>query len=127
MRIATYTQGSLTALPLMLAERLGYFKSENLSVTVEETPSGAKAIQALLCGSADVASAYYELAVQMAAQGRDLTSFISLVRYPGYALVSSPASPKKIRRIEDLAGSTVAVSSPGSPTDLFLKYRPQHL
>src|SRR4051812_39641150 len=68
VRIATYNQGSLTALPLMLAERLGYFKSENLAVTIEETPSGAKAIQALLGGSAEVASAFHELAIQMDAQ-----------------------------------------------------------
>src|SRR4051794_5097133 len=122
VRIATYTQGSLTALPMMLAQQLGYFKREGLDVTVEETPSGAKAIQALLGGSADVASAFHELTVQMAAEGRDLTSFVSLVRYPGYALVPSPASPKKIRRVEELKGVTVAVSSPGSPTDLFLKY-----
>jgi NitT/TauT family transport system substrate-binding protein len=35
---------------MMLAEQLGYFKDEGLDVTVEETPSGAKAIQALLGG-----------------------------------------------------------------------------
>jgi NitT/TauT family transport system substrate-binding protein len=105
----------------MLAERLGYFRNENLAVSIEETPSGAKAIQALLGGSADVASAFHELTVQMVAQGRDLTSFVSLARYPGYALVPSPASPQTIRRVEDLKGVTVAVSSPGSPTDIFLK------
>ena len=66
----------------MLADRLGYFKAADLAVTIEETPSGAKAIQALLGGSADVASAFHELAVQMDAQGRDLTSFVSLARYP---------------------------------------------
>ena len=122
VRIATYNQGSLTALPVMLAERLGFFKSENLAVTIEETPSGAKAVQALLGGSADVASAFHELAVQMNTQGRALTSFVSLARYPGYALVPSPASSKRITKIEDLKGETVALSSPGSPTDFFLKY-----
>ncbi len=122
VRIATYNQGSLTALPLMLADRLGYFKAEDLAVTIEETPSGAKAIQALLGGSADVASAFHELAVQMDAQGRDLTSFVSLARYPGYALVPSPVSSKTVTRVEDLKGATVALSSPGSPTDFFLKY-----
>jgi NitT/TauT family transport system substrate-binding protein len=122
VRIATYTQGSLTALPLLLTEQLGYFKSEGLVVNIEETASGAKAIQALLGGSADVASAFYELTVQMAAQGRGLTSFVSLARYPGYVLVASPVSPKKVRRAEDLSGAMVAISSPGSPTDQFLKY-----
>ncbi|MFL6414506.1 MAG: ABC transporter substrate-binding protein [Bryobacteraceae bacterium] len=122
VRIATYTQGSLTALPLVLTQRLGLFKGEGLDVTVEETAGGTKAIEALLGGSADVGSAFHELTVQMAAQGRDLTSFVSLARYPGYVLVPSPASRKEIRKIEDLDGVTVAVSSPGSPTDLYLKY-----
>jgi NitT/TauT family transport system substrate-binding protein len=102
----------------MLAERLGYFKAENLAVTMDETPSGTKAIQALLGGSDDVASAFHELAVQMDMQGRDLTSFAAFRRYPGYALVPSPASSKKITAIEELRGTTVAVSSPGSPTDV---------
>ena len=59
----------------MLAERLGYSKAEHLAVTIDEMPSGTKAIQALLGGSADVASAFHELAVQMDMQGRDLNSF----------------------------------------------------
>jgi NitT/TauT family transport system substrate-binding protein len=122
VRIATYTQGSLTALPLVLAEELGYFKQEGVEVEIEEMASGAKAIQALLGGSADVASAFYELTVQMAAQSRDLTSFVSLARYPGYALIAAPASRRTVRRVEDLKGATVAISSPGSPTDEFLKY-----
>ena len=58
IRIVTYTQRSLTALPFMLAERLGYFKAENLAVTIDERPSGTKAIQALLGRSDDVASAF---------------------------------------------------------------------
>jgi NitT/TauT family transport system substrate-binding protein len=122
IRIATYSQGSLTALPLLLAESLGYFSAEGLQVEVEEMPSGAKAIQALVGGSADVASAFYELTVQMALQGRELTSFASLARYPGYVLAVSPGSTKKIHSVGDLKGGMVAISSPGSPTDLFLKY-----
>lgn len=122
VRVATYTQGSLTALPLVLAEQLGYFKQEGLAVDVEEMASGAKASQALVGGSADVASAFYELTLQMAAQGRNLISFVNLARYPGYVLMGSPASASKVHRVEDLKNSMVAISSPGSPTDQFLKY-----
>src|SRR4051794_18561673 len=114
VQIATYSQDSLTALPLVLAQQLGYFEQEELTVNVEEMASGAKAMQALLGGSADVASAFYELTMQMAGQRRDLTSFVSLARYPGYVVIASPVSAKKVRRVEDLRGAMVAISSPGS-------------
>jgi NitT/TauT family transport system substrate-binding protein len=43
-------------------------------------------------------------------------------RYPGFALVVSPAHTAAIKSIKDLAGKKVGVSAPGSSTDFFLKY-----
>ena len=43
-------------LPLTLAERLGYFKDEGLDVQIADFPGGAKALQAMVGGSADVVS-----------------------------------------------------------------------
>src|SRR5207237_5468955 len=39
-------------LPLTLAERLGYFKDEGLDVQIADFPGGAKALQAMVGGSA---------------------------------------------------------------------------
>src|SRR5207253_263161 len=119
IRIAVGGTAQLIYLPATLAQVLGYTADENLDVSLLDFPGGSKALEALLGGSADVVCGFYDHTIQMAAQGRDLKAFVTMLRYPGLVLVS--ASPK-IRRVEDLAGKTVGVSSPGSSTHLMLNY-----
>src|SRR3954465_2211166 len=59
-------------LPLTLAERLGYFKDEGLNVEIVDFPGGAKALQAMMGGSADIVSGAYEHVVNMHAKGIDV-------------------------------------------------------
>ena len=54
-------------LPLTIAEQLGYFKDEGLDVEISDFAGGAKALQALVGGSADVVSGAYEHTHQHAA------------------------------------------------------------
>ena len=44
-------------LPLTIAEQKGYFKDEGLEVEIPDFPGGAKALQAMIGGSADMVSA----------------------------------------------------------------------
>ena len=46
-------------LPLTVAERKGYFKDEGLEVEIPDFPGGARALQALVGGSADMVSGAY--------------------------------------------------------------------
>ena len=62
---------------------------------------------------------FYDHTIQMAAQGRDVRAFLSVLRYPGLVAVS--ASPR-ISKIEDLKGRIVGVSAAGSSTNMFLNY-----
>ncbi len=102
-----------------LAGELGYFESEGLAVSLEDFPGGAKSLEALLGGSADVVCGFYDHTIQMAAQGRELREFVAVLRYPG--LVVATTKPG-ITRIEDLKGKIVGVSAPGSSTHMFLNY-----
>ena len=43
-------------LPLTIAERRGFFKDEGLAVEIVDFPGGARALQALVGGSADIVS-----------------------------------------------------------------------
>ena len=52
--IAVGGKATLFYLPLTLAERLGYFKDEGLNVEIPDFPGGAKSLQALIGGSADI-------------------------------------------------------------------------
>ena len=48
------TQAHLYFLPVLLADRLGYFSQEGLNVHMIDTGAGAKGLQALVGGSVDV-------------------------------------------------------------------------
>lgn len=93
------------------------YKEEGVQVTLLDFPGGAKALEAVMGGSADVVCGFYDHTIQMAAQGKNLRAFVAMLRYPGLTLVSP-----SIGRIEDLKGKTVGVSAPGSSTHMFLNY-----
>src|SRR6202035_1481895 len=83
---------------------------------------GSHALKAVLGGSADVVSGYFDHCVNLAAKKQELQSFVVYDRYPGLVLVVSPMHTGEIKTIKDLAGKKVGVSAPGSSTDFFLKY-----
>jgi len=122
VRLAIGGAAQMVYLPTTLAAQLGFYRNEGLDVQFQDYPGGAKALQSLLGGSADVVSGFYEHTVQMAAEGQPLQAFIVMVRHPGLVLAVSPAARHRIRRIEDLAGAKVGVTAPGSATHFFLNY-----
>jgi ABC-type nitrate/sulfonate/bicarbonate transport system substrate-binding protein len=75
IRLAT-TQGGLVSFPVYLAESLGFWRDERLEVTILDLAGGSKAMEALLSGSADVVSGFYEHAIQIAAEGRAIRTFV---------------------------------------------------
>ena len=77
-------------------------------------------MQALLGGSADVGAGADEQAIQMAAEGRQVRSFVLMMRQPTRAIVVAPRATTKIRRIEDLKGTVIGVAGVGSITHVFL-------
>ena len=52
VRLAVGGQPALFYLPLNVTDRLGYFKDEGLDVEISDLAGGAKALQALMGGSA---------------------------------------------------------------------------
>ena len=114
--------GCLCYLPTVLAKQLGEYDKAGVEVELINFKGGSQALQAVIGGSADVVSGYYDHCVNLAAKGQALQSFVVYDRYPGLVLVVSPESGKDIKSIKDLAGKNVGVSAPGSSTDFFLKY-----
>ncbi len=119
VRLAVGGQAQLIYLVATLAQDLGYYRDESLDVSIQDFPGGSKSLEALLGGSTDVVCGFYDHTIQMAAQGKDLRAFISVLRYPG--LVAVAVSPQ-VSKIEDLKGRIVGVSSAGSSTHMFLNY-----
>jgi NitT/TauT family transport system substrate-binding protein len=112
----------LCYLPTILAKQLGEFEKVGLDVDLVDLKGGSDALKAVLGGSADVVSGYFDHCVNLAAKKQELVSFVVYDRFPGLVLVVSPSHNGEINSIKDLAGKKVGVSAPGSSTDFFLKY-----
>ena len=112
----------LCYLPTVLAKQLGEFDKAGLNVDLVDLKGGSDALKAVLGGSADVVSGYFDHCVNLAAKKQELQAFVVYDRYPGLVLVVSPKHTNEIKSIKDLTGKKVGVSAPGSSTDFFLKY-----
>src|SRR6516225_8912741 len=112
----------LCYLPTVLAKQLGEFEKAGIDVDLVDLKGGSDALKAVLGGSADVVSGYFDHCVNLAAKKQELQAFVVYDRYPGLVLVVSPSHSEEIKSIKDLAGKKVGVTAPGSSTDFFLKY-----
>jgi NitT/TauT family transport system substrate-binding protein len=112
----------LCYLPTMLAKQLGEYEKAGVNVEVVDFKGGSESLKAVIGGSADVVSGYFDHCVNLAAKGQHLQSFVVYDRFPGLVLVVSPKHASEINSLKDLANKKVGVSAPGSSTDFFLKY-----
>jgi NitT/TauT family transport system substrate-binding protein len=120
VRIAVGGQNQMIYLPTTLAQELGFYRDEGVEVELQDFAGGSKALQALVGGSADVVSGFYDHTIQMAAEGRGLTAFVTMLRFPGLVLVTSPQSATTVAKIEDLKGQVAGVTTAGSSSKMLL-------
>jgi NitT/TauT family transport system substrate-binding protein len=112
----------LCYLPTVLAKQLGEYEKAGVNVEMVDFKGGSQALTAVLGGSADVVSGYFDHCVNLAAKNQSLQAFVVYDRYPGLVLVVSPKQTDSIKSIKDLAGKRVGVSAPGSSTHYFLNF-----
>lgn len=105
----------------VLTGTLGFFEQEGIPVVVTTLANTSRAMEALVSGSADVGTVSYPQIMQMAADGRDIRSFVLLAERFAAAIAVAPGHPQ-IRTIRDLKGRTVGVSGLGSVTHQFLNH-----
>jgi len=120
--IAVGGKAALYYLPLSLAERLGYFRDEGLDVQILDFPGGAKALQAMMGGSADVVAGGFDHVITLRAKAQALQAFVQLVATPSLALGVSAKLAARYRSAADLKGLKVGVTAPGSSTHVFLNH-----
>jgi len=120
--IAVGGSACLCYLPTVLAKELGEYEKAGVNVELIDFKGGSDALKAVIGGSADVVSGYFDHCVNLAAKKQELQAFVVYDRYPGLVLVVSPLHTGEIKSIKDLADKKVGVSAPGSSTDFFLKY-----
>src|SRR3569832_441511 len=104
-------------LPLTIAEQLGYFKDEGLQVEISDFAGGAKALQAMVGGSADVVSGAYEHTINMQSKGQTITAFVLQGRAPQIVVGVSNKTMPNYKSIANLKGKKIGVTAPGSTTN----------
>ncbi len=116
--IAVGGKASFYYLPLTLAEQLGYFKAEGLEVEISDFAGGARALQAVVGGSADVVSGAYEHTINLQNKGQMFQAFVLQGRAPQIALGISTKNLPGYKSVADLKGKKIGVTAPGSSTNM---------
>ncbi len=120
--IAVGGKATLFYLPLTLAERLGYFKDEGLNVEIPDFAGGAKSLQALIGGSADIVAGGFDHTIHMQTMAQKLSAFVLLSTNPGISLGISKAKAADYAWPKDLKGMKVGVTAPGSSSHMMLDH-----
>jgi NitT/TauT family transport system substrate-binding protein len=105
-------------LPLTISEQLGYFKAEGLDVEISDFAGGAKALQALMGGSADVVNGAYEHTINMQARNQFIQEIVLMGRAPQISMGVSTKAMPNYKGPADLKGKRIGVSAPGSSTNM---------
>jgi NitT/TauT family transport system substrate-binding protein len=115
-------QSQIIYMPLTLADQLGYFRDEGITVEIDDLKGGSDALKALLGGSVDMVTGFYEHTIRTQTQGKFIEMFTTFDLYPGLVLMVGKQHQDQVKSIKDLAGHPVGVTSPGSSTDEMVKY-----
>src|SRR5258707_14514790 len=122
VRLAVGGKPAMFYLPLTVVERLGYFKDAGLDVEISDFPGGARALQSLIGGSADVVAGAFDHTIQMQAKGQSIVAVVELGQFPGFVLGVLTAKAGTYRNHVDLKGFKIGITAPGSSTHFMARY-----
>jgi NitT/TauT family transport system substrate-binding protein len=108
--------------PATLAKQLNYYKDEGLDVDIQDFSGGAKAEEAMLGGSADVVTGFYDHSISLQPQGKFIQTFTLFDNYPALVLLVDKQKAGSIKSFADLKGKKVGVTAPGSSTHYMVNY-----
>ena len=102
-------------LPVLLTERLGYFRAEGLAVTLRETAAGPEIDAQLVDGRITGMVAYYHhTIVAQVEEKRPMIAVITLAVTPGYQVLVRAGAAHEITTPADLKGRRIISGGPHS-------------
>ena len=120
--IAVGGKNLLYYLPLTIAEQKKFFEEEGLDVTIVDFAGGARALQAVVGGSADVVSGAFEHNINMQAKGQPMRAFVLQGRAPQIVMAVSTKTMPNYKSVADLKGKKIGVTAPGSSTNVMSNF-----
>jgi NitT/TauT family transport system substrate-binding protein len=108
--------------PVYVADKLGYFKDEGVSVTIVPTNSGDASVQAMLGRSVDAATTGFDTPIELTAKGQSTQSLVGLEMATIYAFVGAKDFPQipaddPQAFVNAVRGKKFGVASSGSTGD----------
>lgn len=119
--VAVAGKANLLYLPLTIADQLGYFRSEGLSVEFNDVGTGQRALEILHEGGAEVCAGTFEQVILQKAKGQPHQAFVLQCRAPQVALGVSLLNLPHFKSVADLRGRRVGVSEPASSSSLLVR------
>ncbi len=122
LTLAVGGKNLLYYLPLTIAEQLKYFEAEGLEVNIVDFAGGARALQAVVGGSAEVVSGAFEHTLNMQVKGQPMRAFVLQGRAPQIVLAVSTKTMPNFKSLADLKGKKIGVTAPGSSTNIMANF-----
>ena len=102
-------------LPVLLAERLGYFRSEGVTVTLVDAPASPSPAELLADGRADGAVAYYHHSFMSQTEKGPVTTAVALLAItPDERLLVASRLRNGVHSVSDLKGMKIITGGPNS-------------
>jgi NitT/TauT family transport system substrate-binding protein len=120
IRLMTGGAAKLIYLPVMLADRLGYFREQGLDVRVLSSPAGIDTSTELVAGAIQGAVGYYDHTIGLQSRGLDVQSVIVLGQSAG--LIELASSKRTMHSMADAKGRKLGVTGFGSSTYYLTRY-----
>ena len=103
-------------LPNKLTEILGYFKEQNLNVTLVDEGSGQASEEEVIAGNVQGGSGSYSHVLELQPKGKFMTQVVQFQIAPGEAEMVDARKADSIKTAADLKGKNLGVTSLGSGT-----------
>ena len=111
VRVGVSMRNSMTHLPLVLADQLGYFRQAGIIVDWHDFEAGSFAHQALLSGQVDVISGQFEQVLDSNDRGHKLQAFVVQGRTPQISLGIAMRHLASYQTMSDLKRFKIGISA----------------
>jgi NitT/TauT family transport system substrate-binding protein len=109
-------------LPVMLAQKLGYYKAQGINVKLSDEPAGVEAETAMISGQIDAVVGFYDHNIDLQSKGKSTESVVQLLQAPGEVEMVRSDEAGSVKSPADFSGKHLGVTGLGSSTNFLTEY-----